>query len=170
MSRQNKYKIPFVGLKSGEHHFEFIIDDKFFSDIEYSLINDANIRVGLILNKQDSMMILDFNIEGTIKVTCDRCLEEFDLPVEGNNKLIIKTGDIPYEESEDIVVISKDEYELDVAQYIYEFISLLRPMQAIHPDDSCDKAVLELLKRHATKESGNVDPRWEALKGFFNKN
>jgi uncharacterized protein len=159
-----------VGLKLGEHQYEFLIDDKFFSEIEYSLIDQADIKVDLVLLKQDSMMILNFDIVGTIRVTCDRCLEEFDLPVEGSNRLIIKLGDVPYEESEDVLVISKDDYELDVAQYIYEFISLLKPIQVIHPNDSCDKAVLDLLKKHATKESTNADPRWEALKGFFNKN
>jgi uncharacterized protein len=173
-----KYKIPFVGLKQGIHHYEYLIDEDFFAEMEYSPVKKGRVEVKLELNKQDTLFVLSFDIEGSVEVPCDRCLEDYSQPVKGSNRLIIKLGEEAYEESDEIVVIPRDEYEIDVAQYIYEYITLLLPLKRVHPDDStgkslCDSSTLKKLNELSpgkSQEKTGMDPRWDSLRDFFKKN
>ena len=65
------FLIPFTGLKLGKHQFEFIINDTFFDEFEYSLVKKANLVCQVEMEKQETMLILNFQISGTIDASCD---------------------------------------------------------------------------------------------------
>ena len=162
--------IPFSGLKAGNYNFTFEIDDKFFEHFEYSEIKKGKLHINCLLDKQVRMMVLYFDITGTVRVTCDRCAEEFDQPVEGKQKLIVKFGADHTEESEDILVITEKENELDVSQILYEYVHLLLPFKKIHGTDEngnslCDPEVIRFITH---TEDHPVDPRWEVLQRLKN--
>ena len=122
------------------------------------------------LRRKIICFFFDFTIEGTVTVPCDRCLEDLDLDIEGYYELVVKVGDENEELSETVIVISSKEYEIDVAQYIYEFISLMIPMRNVHDEtengQACDPEILKEIEKHLAHENPEapVDPRWEALK------
>jgi uncharacterized protein len=162
------FVIPFEGLDIGNHDFIFDVNRLFFEEIEYSEIKNGNISVQLDFEKQDNMIILLFHIKGEVEVSCDRCTEEFNFPIEGEQKLIIQFGESYQEESGELIVISRGESEINVAPYIYEYINLLLPIQRMHPDDSngestCNPEMLEKLNDLTVSER-QLDPRWDALK------
>ena len=102
-------------------------------------------------------MVLDFNYEGWVRLMCHRCLEEFDFPLVGDNRLLVKWGTHTEEESDEIITIASGESELDVSQYIYEYINLTIPLRTVHPDDAdgnntCDTETLRILDKHLLKE------------------
>ena len=100
-----QFSIPFIGLSTGNHQFEFGIDDAFFAYFENSDIRQAHVKINLDLDKQERMMVLQFNLAGTLRVTCDRCLEEFDFPVNSNELYFIKFGH-EHREEEDTFLLS----------------------------------------------------------------
>ena len=107
-----------------------------------------------------------------IRLNCDRCLGEFDFPVKGNERLIVKFGDDPVEETDDILIIPENAHELDISHYLYEFISLLLPYKKAHGEDEqgnslCDPEVLKIMDGH--EEVTGSDPRWDALKKLKDK-
>jgi len=167
LNYQKQYVIPFSGLSENIHHFEFKIDDKFFENFEFSEIKKSNIDVYLSLEKQERMLILEFLIEGTTNIMCDRCLDFFDYPIKGKEKLIVKFGNKNYESTDDILILAESENEIDISKYIYEFISLLLPIKRIHPEDEngnsrCNKEMIKKIKEFSkTKKS---DGRWDELK------
>jgi uncharacterized protein len=168
VENRNKYVIPYSGLKTGIHFFEFSVDDTFFEEIEYSEIKRGELKVGVTLNKHESMLVFDFETEGKVQVECDRCLGLFYLPVSGKDRLIVKFGEVISEESDELIIIPESEHKFSLDKYIYEYISLMVPMQHIHPENensgsSCDPEVVKLLEIHKAKES---DPRWSALKNI----
>ena len=164
--------INFGSLAAGEHEFEFEVKDSFFKRFENSIIEKGAVNVLVVLEKKDKMLLLDFTMEGTVTVQCDRCLENLDIDIEGYNELIVKIGEEKEELSEKVVVISSKEYEIDVAQYIYEFITLMIPMRNVHDENEsgqkCDPEILKELEKHITHESPEApsDPRWDALKNI----
>jgi uncharacterized metal-binding protein YceD (DUF177 family) len=169
VNRLKEYTIQFVGLEPGNHKFEFEVNDTFFEHFEFSLIQHGNIQVTVDLEKMERMMIFTISIHGTVNVTCDRCTNEFDLPLSDNQRLIVKLGAEYLEESEDVVVIPETEYQFALAPYIYEFIHLALPARLLHPDDengnsTCDPDMLRRIGTFAPDE--NIDPRWEALKNL----
>jgi uncharacterized protein len=157
--------IPFSGLKVGNHTFNFEIEDKFFEHFEYSEIKKGRLHVDCLLDKQVRMMILYFDITGTVRIPCDRCAEEFDQPIDGKQKLIVKFGADRKEESEDILVITEMEHELDISQFLYEYIHLMLPFKKVHGTDENGVSLCnpEVLRYIIEKEEPPIDPRWEAL-------
>ena len=173
MPTRKDHIIQFVGLSTGQHEFEFDIKDKFFEDYNYSEIKQGAIQVGLTLLKQSTMMVLHFKINGTVKQDCDRCTAPLDLPIMGNYKLIVKVGGSDTgNEDDDIITIPANEHELDLTQYIYEYIALSLPIKRVHPDNkkgesSCDKKMLKKLERFLLEEEKEeTDPRWNGLKNI----
>lgn len=168
MNRLKEFQIQFVALEPGTHQFEFEVNDSFFEHFEYSQIQHAKIYIDVVLEKMERMMVFTIGIEGEALVTCDRCTEEFTIPLTDTQRLIVKLGAEYLEESEDVVVIPETEYQFDLSSYIYEFIHLALPVRLLHPDDengnsTCNPEMLRLLETLAPSAE-SVDPRWEALK------
>ncbi len=177
MDRLEKYSIPFAGLAKGDHQFEFEIDDQFFESFENSVIHKARVHVEIDFNKAETVLTLIFRMTGAITQTCDRCLEEFDIPVTSTQILLVRFGIPGVGESDDIIVIAHGDHHLNVAQHIYDYLSLQVPMRVVHPDDEngnpgCNPEFLERLQKESDESDQQPgDPRWEILKKLgLNKN
>ncbi len=176
MQARKEYVIQFVGLGLGLHEYSFEVKDSFFQDLEYSEIKQAKIEVKLNLLKQSQMMVLEFEIGGTVRTACDLCTVDFDLPITGIHKLIVKVGGSDSgNDDDDIITIAANEHELDVSQYIYEYIALSFPIKRVHPLDkkgksTCDQETLKKLRdfllEEEKKEEDSTDPRWSGLKNI----
>ena len=174
MQTRKEYSIQFVSLGLGEHKFEFTVTDKFFENLDYSEIKQGNILVKVNLIRQSQMMILEFDITGTVNVLCDLCATEFDMPISGTYKLIVKlSGDDIDDKDDDIIIVGAQEHQLDLSQYIYEYVSLSLPINRIHPLDAkgkptCNKEMLKKVQKFLTKEEkkDTTDPRWNDLKNI----
>ena len=165
---KSQYIIQFGGLPVGVHEFEFDVTDKFFKSIENSEIQKADLQVNATLTKQNHLLQLEFVISGTVGIECDRCLKDFDYPIEAEEKLVVKFGN-PEESNDEILVIKDGEGEFDVAQYIYEYIILAVPVRKVpceldEEEFKCDEAALEKLKSiSADPENEPINPLWEQL-------
>lgn len=82
------YIIPFVGLKIGAHKFEFNITDTFFDNYEYSIIRRGNVKIELILDKKETMLIGNYAIRGVVQSECDRCTDPIEIDVAGDYQLV----------------------------------------------------------------------------------
>jgi len=175
MKALSKYDIELVGLKLGEHEFNFAVDSAFFDEFEYSLVQNGALQAKLVLIKSETLLQLDFEIEGTIELECDRSLEKFDYPINLNERVIIKFSHEEIE-GDDIETISFGAQKINVASYIFEFISVSIPMKKLHPkfqNESDDDEMVYISESHDETESNgeidDVDPRWSELKKLINK-
>ena len=172
MNDLKEYLIPFAGLKIGKHQFDYQLDNTFFGYFEYDEFNDASIKVTVVLEKKSTMLELDFKHKGTVNVPCDVSGEEFDMPIKGKLKLLIKFGEEFNDENEELLILPHGEFEVNVAQYIYESIVVLLPLRRIHPGikDGSLSEVIDKLNSLAPGENkvqehnNDTDPRWEDLK------
>ncbi|MCF8331060.1 MAG: DUF177 domain-containing protein [Bacteroidales bacterium] len=168
-----QFMIPFKGLKEGKHEFRFKIDEMFFEALDYSTLENGNVQVLLEMDKKTNMLVFNFNIGGTIRLKCDRCLEEYDQPVEGQYMLIVKFSERENNDlSEDIVILPDDAHEFDVGHYIYEYISLLLPIKHVHEHESdCNQDMITKLNIESNENlsSEKIDERWKALEEIRNK-
>lgn len=172
MKTSKEYTIEFAGLSVGEHFYELEVKDSFFENLDYSEIKQGNILVKLQLLIQSNMMVFNFDTSGTVNLNCDRCGENFDFPIEGHNKLIVKVGgNIEESDDDDIIGISENEHKINLTQYLYEYITLSIPIKRVHTKESlCNKEQLKKLSeksiREAKEQKNAVDPRWESLKNI----
>ena len=173
MKPLKEYTIQFVGLKLGKHHFEYQIDKKFFDEFEYDEFNDVHINVDLLLDKKSTLLELHFDFKGFVNVNCDTTNEPYDQELKGNFELVVKFGEEYNDENEDILIIPHGEYEVNIAQYIYEVIILSMPTKRVHPgiaDGTLQSDILKKLEELSPKgleekeTSEETDPRWNTLK------
>jgi uncharacterized protein len=170
------YSIPFKGLKLGKHQFDYEITDSFFDEFEYSLVKKGNLNCKVDLDKQETMMILEFKIDGLVGRSCDRCLSDFPETVNIQERQIVKFGEPEPEEAndDDIIFLPRNDIELDLSALIYEYINLAMPLTSICADEGntpyCDQEMLDKLKAFSAseedKENTDPDPRWNALKNI----
>ncbi|HEX7584289.1 MAG TPA: DUF177 domain-containing protein [Prolixibacteraceae bacterium] len=169
MNSQSFYSIAFKGLSQGKHIFEYEIDDKFFAEFVGGVVEQGKVKVRITLEKQSSLMILWFDVEGTVHVQCDRCLEMYDQPIKGLERIFVKFGEKDYIEGDEVIWVSTNDYQLNVAQLIYEFIGLAIPIKRVHPDDedgnsTCDPDMIEKLDKYIVREGEENSPVWNDLK------
>ncbi|MDR1645016.1 MAG: DUF177 domain-containing protein [Tannerellaceae bacterium] len=186
MGKFDTYKIELRSLSPGIHEFEFMLENKFFIDIDGTEVQKGKVKVFLTLKRSSIMFEMSFRIEGVVFVPCDRCLDDLEWPIESKNRLVVKFGKEYSEESDEIVVIPEEEGTINLAWFLYEFIALAIPMKRVHPPGKCNKTMSSKLKKHATKNTENedyasddvedmteedvpevADPRWDALKGLI---
>jgi DUF177 domain-containing protein len=173
MKQLKDYTIQFVGLKQGEHCFEYKIDKKFFEHFEYDEFNDTKLDVKVVLNKKATLLELHFEVSGTINVNCDLTNEPFNQQINNAFNLVVNFGEVLNNENEDILILPYAEYEINIAQYIYELIVLSVPFKKVHPgvkDGTLDSDILDKLEELSPKgledknENEDIDPRWNTLK------
>ena len=169
------YTIGLSGLKEGRHTIDFEIDNKFFESFEESEIKEGSLFANIELEKRSSHIDLFIRISGKVKVCCDRCLEMFFYPVESESRLLVKLGKKIEDSDPDIISLTTDEHDLDLQQYLYEYIHLALPIKRVHPDDqygnsTCDPEMLKKLRELIVEEENENDPRWDELKKLMNDN
>ncbi|HEY9117954.1 MAG TPA: DUF177 domain-containing protein [Roseivirga sp.] len=180
MKAKKKYDIHIYKLSNGNHEYQFEIGREFFEMFDGDLVNDGSLNAMISLDKSDAMIQVDFDIEGTVVLECDRSLESFNFPIHVQKNMIYKFGDEEKELSEDVFVIEKNTQTLNVAGILFEFIGLEIPMKKLHPkfqeeEDDDDESEGMMIytsaetEEHIEQEEENIDPRWAALKNLKNK-
>ena len=162
-------KIDLKGLKEVETTREYDLDDQFFAALDGPQLEHGSLHVSVSIRKVTGFYELTFHSEGTVTITCDRCLDDMQQPIAADDQLTVKLGHT-YSEDDDTVTIDENEGILDLAWYIYEFTMLAIPIKHVHAPGKCNSAMTQKLEelsgavRSGEEEAEAVDPRWAKLR------
>jgi uncharacterized metal-binding protein YceD (DUF177 family) len=163
-----EYKIPHAGLKKEVHEFSYELDESFFANFENALINKCNIQVNIKFDKRHEPYTIEVDMDGTIWSECDRCTASIPLSIHTSFIIYVKyTYDETLKETEDveIIYIAKDDMDIDITQFLYDYAHLSIPVHKIcdKPGETeyCDQEIVRLLEQKTTDNS--TDPRWAGL-------
>ena len=167
MDRLKSYKIGLHGLNEGVNNLSFKLDNGYFEAIEADDIREGLLEVTMQIDRKGSLFEVTYNVEGTVVVPCDICLDDMEQPVAGDNRLVVKFGK-EYSEDDDLVTIDEDEGVLDVSWFIYETIVLNIPIKHVHAPGKCNRDMMKALEAHSATRSDveiedSIDPRWSEL-------
>lgn len=166
----DNFIIPLNGLAAGENRFSWHAGKEFFEAFENAEILDADIDVSVLVEKSGRYLGVDCEIDGSVMVSCDRCLEDLRMPVGTDVMLSVKFGE--EEASEDhqegereIVFVPEGDAEMDLSQIIYDYVCLALPMQRRHKDGECNPDVVRYLAGgEPVKAEGDANNPFAALK------
>lgn len=176
MKRHNTFNIPFKNAKLGLHEYNFQVDHDFFQEYESKTIEKGQFDIKVLLDKKETMLDLEFQISGKIDVPCDRCLAEIDIPVEAVERIVVKFDDFGKEDTDEVIYIGTEETNLNVADLIYEFVSISIPFSNTIDCESndykyCDEKVLDYYMALEEESEEAKEPEkeekskiWDALK------
>ncbi len=168
MCSLERYKVDLKALTNEETTVAWDLDSSFFGALEQTEVEHGALHVSLSIRKASGFFELLFHTVGTVEITCDRCLDLMDQPIEADNRLVVKLGS-RYSEDDDTVTVDENEGILDVSWFIYEFIVLAIPIQHVHATGKCNPAMTKALEELSADRSGDeestqpIDPRWEKL-------
>ena len=170
------YDIDVAKLNPGQYNYSFSVDDAFFDLFDNSLVDHGSLKAEVLLEKKISFISLDFKISGTVELTCDRSLDLYDYDLKTNNEVLLKFGEEARELTDEMELIPFETKRINVAQYLYEFISIAVPMKKLHPryqDETDNDQLVYSSDNQQTSEKQNdepeIDPRWNELKKLKNK-
>lgn len=189
MDKLKNYNIIFTSLPFGKSNFTFELSQSFFDlfEIEQDFENPTMI-VSIILDKKSTMLELEISLKGNITVPCDLTGELFQQEISNNAELIVKFGDEFDDTDFEIWVIPREEYQINLAQILYELAMLSVPTKRIHPDvlnGESNSEMIDLLDQYSIYEldedaendededdndngddvdNDDIDPRWAKLK------
>lgn len=169
MSAFSDFIIPVVGLKLGEHSYQFEVDRQFFKEFNNAELEQGRVHVDLTLIKRSNLIELVFLLKGKLKSFCDRCGGELYLPIDCKEMRIVKFSEQDYDIADDVLILRPNEHQLNVSHIVYEALVLGMPISKSHNKELngqiCDSEVLDKLKEYQEKDVTNdIDDRWLALK------
>ena len=172
MEKFRKYEVGLGGLKIGTHEFDFEVDNGFFSLFEFSLIKAGTVRVNISLEKQSNVAyVLDLTLEGVLDLECDRCQQDVHLPIYNSDSTVLKLSNEQDVEVEGIWFLPIDTTSVNLANLIYENISVCKPLKTVCTmvaNNKCDQEqekLLNKLKPGKTKVE-KENPVWDQLKNL----
>lgn len=181
---KDDFVVPLNGLAQGRNEFRRSAGKEFFDRFENSEILDADLSVTVSVEKSGRFTGVDCEIEGHVTVSCDRCLEDLQLPVNTGFKLSVKFGPAapgaepgasgPETEGDrEIVILPENDTDLDLSQVVYDYVCLSLPVQRVHEEGGCNPdAVKYLNSPDGGSLGGEKDAQtpFESLKSLLEKN
>ena len=168
MCSLERFKINLKSLAEEVTTLEYDLDNGFFESLDGSDLNSGSVHVSVSIRKATGFFELLYHTEGTVTVTCDRCLDDMDQPIETDSRFVVKLGTVNSEEG-DVIIVDEDEGIIDTSWLIYESIVLAIPIKHVHAPGKCNPAMSQVLEelsadRSSDEESNQpVDPRWSKL-------
>ena len=161
-----QFAVQFSGLKLGIHEFEFEIVDLFFEQFLIEDVEGGDIHVKFTLEKRENMMELSFQMAGTLKTTCDRCLDPMELDIKTENQIMVKFSEATSEANDELIVLGPEAYQIDIAPLLYEFLAVQFPLRKVHDEEDCNQDVIDMLQIEVeeTEEDQDTPNMWDELK------
>lgn len=188
MSKFEQYNVVLKDLNNETLVYEYTLDEEYFKKIDSPEVQKGHINATVKAKKKNTAFELDFFLEGTILIPCDRCLDTMEQVISYKEKLQVKFGN-KFSEEDEIVIVPESEGAINVAWFLYEFIVLNIPLKHVHAPGECNKTMATKLKRHITKskdddnldleiddeedfsiDDNQTDPRWDGLQSIIDNN
>ena len=118
-------------LGSGVSEKNWRVGPEFFELFGNFEILDADLEVYAELNNHGLTVDAYCEIDGTVTVACDRCLDDLVIEIETS-----------FEET-----YTPDSDELDISQEVYDFVLTALPLQRVHPEGECNEETTRFLSK-----------------------
>ena len=191
MSKFELYNVVLKDIDNETRVIEYDLDDAYFKKIDSPEVQKGNVIAKVSVQKKMNTYELHFQLDGSVIIPCDRCLDEMEQQIHYKEKLQVKFGD-KFAEEDEVVIIPESEGAINVAWFLYEFIVLNIPIKHVHAPGECNKTMVVKLKKHITRQKDDTDddnspldfeddddftaeevqtdPRWDGLQNITENN
>jgi len=192
MSKFEQYNVVLKDISNEVRMLEYDLDNVYFKKIDSPEVQKGNVKARVTVQKKQNIFELQFSLEGTIIIPCDRCLDDMEQPIHYKEKLQVKLGE-KFSEEDEIVIVPESDGGINIAWFLYEFIVLNIPIKHVHATGECNKTMVTKLRKHITRQKDDddeegtalvfddedddfttdeaqTDPRWDGLKNITENN
>ena len=139
------YRVDLETVANARNPLSFNLEDDFFGALEQQEIfgGKINVLVSVQLNS-GGIFQLSIEVEGFVRVACDRCLEPVEIEVLASDERNIASLNAIMPPEDMACVERYGTY--DTTWDIYETILLSLPIQRVHEDGDCNPEMLKILE------------------------
>lgn len=155
--------VDITSLSSGIHHLEFAPSA---SDVELDPTSFSDVRVEAELQYHRERILVKLDATATATLTCDRTLQSYEEPVEGQYSLLFGPPSMvgqEGEEFEEVRPLTPSDQEIDLTDVVRDTLLLALPQRRIAPgaeEESIDRE----FGTPEDDEEEPIDPRWSELR------
>jgi uncharacterized protein len=125
----------------------------------------GKIRCKAVIDRSGPTIFVQVEFSGKLRFECSRCLSEFDYPMLGNLRLVLKeqagkSGPATDDDALDFYFDPRH-VEVDLGPAIYEEIMITIPLKPL-----CSENCKGIEITSVGKETREPDPRWEKLRNL----
>lgn len=106
------------------------------------------------------------NISTKLMLTCDRCLQDYEYPIDQNFD-VIYTSEEQVDNNDSMMYLHPQDVEIDLSPYVRDTIMLNIPFKKVCSEKCkglCAGCGVNLNYGSCTCSDDKIDPRWESLK------
>ena len=164
-------KIRLDRLYLGEHEIEHRESPEAL-DLDSEGYRDP-VDIVLHWDRRDPYIRVRFDISCRRQSQCDRCLSDFEFPLETQAELLIQLRDEGIDDNDDpdYKVVSPSEPEMDFTVDIRDAIMLAVPTKVLCMEGCkglCSRCGVNLNRESCQCDTDVINPQWEALKKLKN--
>lgn len=153
MSSVKELKISLQSASESNEPLVFKVDDDFFSALGQEEIKGGEMEVRISAKqKSPAVYHVDYEIEGTVVVACDRCLDDLRLPVAGADGINVSTDSPSELDDEEMKYAEAKSRTYDMAWEVYELAALSLPSARVHAEGECNSEMMAKLREHTPAE------------------
>ena len=162
----SEMRIRISQLSNGIHEYRFTPEP---SEIGLESNFGGSVAVDAVLDKTPRQIYLKADVRTTGLFQCDRCLEEFELPISGGFKTLYVYDELvaARDPGEDVQVITLDTVYLDLAEDVRQMVMLSVPLKLLCKTDCkglCPHCGTDRNTKACSCKDEEIDARWEDLR------
>lgn len=165
-------KISLAGLKQGVHDIHLDGLPAACGLQEHEHLRNP-ISVDCQVDKGSHHLYLLIRVRTPVRLECDRCLEEFDLQLDEEGRIIYSSdADLISDSDGEIRHLDPNVQEIDVSEEVREMLTLALPLKRLCADDCkglCSQCGTNLNEGSCQCRATTVDSRWQVLKDLLDK-
>ena len=132
-----------IGTEKKAYQYE--LDDAFWSQLDQEEILGGKVNVRIEAREMaGDIFSISISVSGAVKVVCDRCLEQVEIPVEAADTVKATYHDCAEGVDEDILLSERGSGKTDLSWLIYEIVETSLPTVRKHEKGFCND---EMAKR-----------------------
>ena len=128
---------------------EYALDDAFFSGLEQDEILGGQCKANVELTVREASTTVHLHITGTVKVTCDRCLDPMDVMLDPIDEQVLLKLAPEAGEDDNAIYVAENQPVFNLGWLMYELIAVSLPVVHSHEEGQCNpqmEAILNELK------------------------
>lgn len=153
-------RIDIASLKGGVNRLEFAPPA---DQLELEPEVFSNVRVRAEVDVQADQILVRFDADAVAHLVCDRTLKPFTQDVSGSYVVLFTSREgMGLDGVDDVRTYTASDRTIDISEPVRDTLILALPTKRVAPgaDD------VEIPNRFGEGDEGEIDPRWEALRGL----
>lgn len=158
------YRLPLHNLEQGVFQESYTLKKEFLTREESFEIVDGVVYADIEGERTGDLFDIMIYLDGEVQVPCSRCDGPLWLPIECEQHLTVKLGEMAGGDGDEVVIVPRSEPTLLLDDEFYSLVVTNIPMHRTHEEGKCSAEVEDYFHKQDQAEKPSNNPFASLLK------